>query len=200
MQKYLQSCGHILYLNYYRHKIVDKLSEILPKNISVLDFGCDDGRLSAELLKKRPDLKLTGVDIQEHRESHIENKFVYDGKNLPFKDETFDYAFSSDVLHHSPDILQNLKELKRVVKMGIIIKDHIYTNEFTKFWVSVGDWCFNMQFDIHCHFNFLKLEEWLTLFEHINLLNMNNPFKVAKIYYCEKIVGKKLNPFFVIYK
>jgi SAM-dependent methyltransferase len=41
-----------------------------------------------------------------------------DGENLPFADNSFDYVYSWGVLHHSPNTVQSIAELHRVLKPG----------------------------------------------------------------------------------
>lgn len=56
----------------------------------------------------------------------------YDGINLPFQDEEFDYLYSSHCLEHVKDINQVLKEWYRVVKTDgylVIITPHQYLYE-----------------------------------------------------------------------
>jgi len=55
----------------------------------------------------------------------------YDGKTLPFRDESQDYVFSSHVLEHIPDHRWNLRDWYRVVKPGghiviIVPHQHLY--------------------------------------------------------------------------
>ena len=190
-KKFLQRLG-LIYLNYYRKMIVIELSKLIDKDAEVLDFGCDDGGLSYELLSLRPDISIRGVDIQSHRNELIE-KVIYDGTRLPFKDNSFDCVFCSDVLHHCPDLRFSLEEIKRVSKKSIIIKDHIYTSSFMLFWISLADWCFNVQFDINCHFNFNTKIGWYELFHELDLF-------VKDERYLKNIVGKKFNPIFVLRK
>jgi SAM-dependent methyltransferase len=191
-KKFLQKLG-LVYLNHYRKMIVLELSKLIDHNSKVLDFGCDDGRLSYELLKLRPDISIRGIDIQSHRNELID-KVMYDGKKLPFKDNSFDCVFCSDVLHHCPDLKFSLEEIKRVSKKSIVIKDHIYNGtKFQLFLLSMVDWCFNIQFDINCHFNFKTKVEWYELFHELDLY-----IKDEK--YLKNVAGKKFNPIFVLRK
>ena len=43
---------------------------------------------------------------------------MYDGKKLPFKDSSFDYIFSSEVLEHVFNINEIMSELNRVLKIN----------------------------------------------------------------------------------
>lgn len=76
----------------------------------ILDFGC--GTLTLSLMMKQQCLEafITGIDVDEKVLTIAENKRTdsgfeirldkYDGKFLPYSDETFDKVVSSLVFHH----------------------------------------------------------------------------------------------------
>jgi len=82
----------------------------------LLDFGC--GRKPFENLFSVDEY--IGVDVQHSGHNHRRSKVdvYYDGRRLPFNDESFDSVFSSEVLEHifNPDEI--LPELNRVMKKG----------------------------------------------------------------------------------
>ena len=82
----------------------------------LLDFGC--GRKPYEDLFSVNEY--IGVDMQQTGHDHTNSKVdvFYDGKHLPFDNETFDSLFCSEVLEHifNPDEI--LPELNRVLKPG----------------------------------------------------------------------------------
>lgn len=49
-----------------------------------------------------------------------------DAENLPFRDNTFDLAYSWGVVHHTPDSMRALSEAFRVLKPGASLKAMIY--------------------------------------------------------------------------
>jgi len=82
---------------------------------SLLDFGC--GQKPYE--KLFPNVtSYIGVDIEvsghNHQNSNID--VYYDGKKLPFEDNTFDIVLASEVLEHVPNIIEILSEISRVLK------------------------------------------------------------------------------------
>ena len=83
----------------------------------VLDFGC--GSKPYESLFGHVE-SYTGVDIEVSGHSHANSKVdvFYDGKTLPFADESFDSLVSFEVLEHvfNPD--EVLAEMRRVLKPG----------------------------------------------------------------------------------
>lgn len=100
------------------------------KKSSLIDLGCGDGRLIDCIDKST---KYTGIDISPTQISaakkyiqSIKRKnaivVIGDVLNLPYKDNTFDYALACDVVEHVLDPLKLFEEVRRVVKKeGYII-------------------------------------------------------------------------------
>jgi ubiquinone/menaquinone biosynthesis C-methylase UbiE len=103
----------------------------------LLDIGTGSGRIPINIAKLCPNFEITAVDMSENMlavaqknstangtGNRIEFK-VADAKQLPFKDNTFDLVISHVTLHHIPDPLSMLKEVKRVLKPGggVLIRD-----------------------------------------------------------------------------
>jgi SAM-dependent methyltransferase len=96
----------------------------------VLDFGCGVGRLSNALAEPGP--SVVGVDIaasmierarQIVRHPERISYVHYDGRSLPFPDDSFDSAVSLMVLQHARPVVQLgcLLELQRVVRPGGVL-------------------------------------------------------------------------------
>jgi ubiquinone/menaquinone biosynthesis C-methylase UbiE len=95
----------------------------------ILDAGCGEGHVAIRLASDFG-LNVEGVDLVQksiHRASHLAHKHdlstqchfsVADYSNLPHKDNTFDGVYTMETLVHSPDAIQTLQELKRVLKPG----------------------------------------------------------------------------------
>jgi SAM-dependent methyltransferase len=82
----------------------------------LMDFGC--GRKPYENLFSVNEY--IGVDIEKSGHDHALSKVdvYYDGKTIPFPDETFDSIFCSEVLEHVFNLDELLAELNRVLKKG----------------------------------------------------------------------------------
>ena len=102
----------------------------------VLDFGCGAGRLANAIAAHAEEV--VGIDIAESMidEANRINRhpdrvrFVaYDGKRLPFDDESFDSVVSLISIQHSPPAVQLacLVELQRVVRPGGVLALQIPT-------------------------------------------------------------------------
>lgn len=71
---------------------------------------------------------LTGIDLTEHGARLVGQRLalenlaadiqVGDAENLPFKDGSFDFAYSWGVIHHTEDTARAAREIIRVVKPG----------------------------------------------------------------------------------
>jgi len=105
----------------------DKL-EIVAKYLkrlrgSLLDVGVGSGDIESELVQKKTDLILYGVDISPYAIKKISGKFKGSFKiasvyNLPFDNLFFDHVIALDVLEHIPDlkIFDAYKEIHRVLR------------------------------------------------------------------------------------
>ena len=106
-----------------------KLVNRLLKNTnysSVLDVGCGDGLLLKKYKKDNCDF-IVGIDISLKRlkDTHAvtDNAILVkcDGKNLPFKENKFDLATSTETIEHIPEFRESLKEMGRVAGKYILI-------------------------------------------------------------------------------
>jgi SAM-dependent methyltransferase len=86
-------------------------------NGDVLDFGC--GSKPYEEFFNHCD-QYIGIDIENPSHPH-ENEnidFFYDGTNIPFPNDKFDFVFASEVFEHIFNLEEVLIEIKRVLKPG----------------------------------------------------------------------------------
>ena len=132
------------------HRIkVDVLLSLLAQHhtlqdASVLDVGCGTGSLS-ELIAPRV-RKLAGTDISaasvqqaRHRVPNCEFQ-TYDGRSLPFGENSMDLVFASCVMHHVPpeNWCEFASEMTRVARPGglIAVVEHNPWNPLTRYAVS----------------------------------------------------------------
>jgi SAM-dependent methyltransferase len=100
----------------------------LGRDSSVLEIGCGSGGYALHLAEK-VGCQIVGVDINEPgirsakelaQTSGLGSRARFEqcdvSKKLPFDDETFDAAFSNDVLCHVSGRLDLLREMSRVLK------------------------------------------------------------------------------------
>ncbi|MBI2031247.1 MAG: class I SAM-dependent methyltransferase [Candidatus Levybacteria bacterium] len=126
----------------YKKDIFEKMGLSFKKGNTLLDVGCGDGDDDKIFIEKYS-LKTWGTDI--YKDKNIKNIKALNFKKgsiykIPFKDNSFDYVFLHDVLHHIDEKnqstrlhLDGLKELRRVCKRGgkiIILEANRYNPLF----------------------------------------------------------------------
>ena len=117
--------GHFMDFNLFLKK---------KKNISILDHGCGSG-ITLFFLASKGYENIWGIDMN-HSESFIKRKNAcnkvfkiifntnseriknYNGKKINYKDNSFDYIFSQQVIEHvESNLLENyISEEKRILK------------------------------------------------------------------------------------
>ena len=133
-------------LDYFTEVKARYLCEIAKKylgntrNLSVLDLGCGVGLTDRFLNTEFR--KLYGIDISEGiiEKAALTNPSVcyqvYDGKRIPFTEESMDIVFTVCVMHHiSPSVwLDMIREFHRVLKKGglLVIFEHNPFNPLTR--------------------------------------------------------------------
>lgn len=149
-----------------------KLAPYLKDNCKVLDLGSSDGRLAhcikQELEKEQRKVSFTGCDIHVQTQTYIPI-IEYDGKRLPFEDNSFDCILIVDVLHHTNKPLEVLKEAKRVTRKNILIKDHYWTTQKDFIRLKHADYIGNHPYGIPLPNNFLNKEGWQNLVQKCQL-------------------------------
>jgi SAM-dependent methyltransferase len=140
-------------------RLAELLAELIPQNFSVLDVGCGDGRLDKLLLQRRPDLRIQGVEVSTRPQESFPITY-FDGKTLPFPDQSFDAVMFVDVLHHTDDPMVLLREAARVARQQIILKDHTKQGIFAGARLRFMDYVGNAHHGVALPFNYWTPQQW----------------------------------------
>jgi len=110
------------------------LSQISIKPDSyVLDIGCVGGMAIKEIASTLSNGKVCGIDYSEDMvqlSQKVNDKLIQQGiveiiqasvSSLPFEDDTFDFAIAIESYYFWPDMVNDLKEIKRVLKPGAFL-------------------------------------------------------------------------------
>jgi SAM-dependent methyltransferase len=81
----------------------------------VLDVGC--GRKPYRKIFSKA-VEYVGVDVASSPHLNTGIDFIYDGRTLPFGDDSFDSVVCTEVLEHCPDPKGILSEIARVLRPG----------------------------------------------------------------------------------
>ena len=107
---------------------MDQFLEKMPRGAKILEVGCGGGHLATEIMRRRPDLELTGLDLsheqiarakKRNRNSPGSPRFVQGSAlELPFDEGSFDGLFSVASIKHWPDQRLGVSECVRVLRPG----------------------------------------------------------------------------------
>lgn len=133
---------------------------------SLLDVGCAKGFMMYDFSRLIPGLSVEGIDISEYA---IKNGMpemlpylkVASADNLPYEDNSFDYAISITTLHNfeKDGVIKALQELERVSRKGSFITVDAYTNDNEK--QRMYAWNLTAKTILH-------VDEWKELFKEAN--------------------------------
>ncbi len=137
----------------------------LPKGVKILDIGSGNG-LAAHLLRKKG-FDIVPMDIHEGQYDDSEKPIVYDGKKIPFADNTFQSGIILTVLHHIDNPDEILQEATRVCKNLVIMED-IYNNKLEQYLTYFLDSLANLFYSPCPHTN-KNDAEWKAAFEKYGL-------------------------------
>ncbi len=144
------------------------IESLLPEGTSILDVGCGDGTLDSLIQAQRSDLAIEGVDVLLRPDTKIPVQ-QFDGFEIPHSDDSFDCVVFVDVLHHSRDAAQLLREAKRVARQFVVIKDHrrngLFALQTLRFMDDIG----NRRFGVDLPYNYWSHEQWRAAFADAGL-------------------------------
>lgn len=96
----------------------------------ILDVGTGTAQIPIELASRSLSVKITAVDLAAHMLQLAQRNVIaaglgsavrlehVDAKGLPFADASFDVVMSNSIVHHIPEPLDALCEMRRVLRPG----------------------------------------------------------------------------------
>lgn len=113
---------------YYQGAMLESLRELwVGPHGKLLDVGGGTGVIAQAIAELFPVQEVHAVDVVDRFCSTLSVPTKhYDGKTLPFADNSFDAATLNNVMHHVPLAARAdlLREIQRVVDGPLYIKDH----------------------------------------------------------------------------
>jgi ubiquinone/menaquinone biosynthesis C-methylase UbiE len=144
------------------------LATRIPRDATVLDVGCGDGHLARLALRRRPDIRITGIDVLVRRTTQIP-VVAFDGRTLPYPDRSFDVVMFVDILHHAEDPRGLLREGARVARQSVLIKDHTVSGFLARPTLRLMDWVGNARYRVALPYNYWTRDQWDTALATLGL-------------------------------
>jgi SAM-dependent methyltransferase len=148
--------------------LANHISDFLSRGAVVLDVGCGDGLIAAEVRRKRPDVTMTGIDVLVRSSAHIPVA-SFDGKAIPYESGTFESVLLVDVLHHTTDPSVLLREARRVARTEVILKDHTMDGPLSGTLLRFMDRVGNERHGVESVYNYWPTVRWRSSFDELGL-------------------------------
>ena len=125
---------------------------LAPESALVLDAGTGTARIPILLCQQRPQWQVIGIDRSKMmlqigaanvKQAGLQAQITLadeDARQLPYPDDYFDAVVSNSLVHHLPEPLPFLQELKRVLKPhgAIVLRDLLRPMDFATVDALVG--------------------------------------------------------------
>lgn len=126
----------MLNLRELRSEELNRILSFFPPEAHILEIGAGAGWQALSLQNNGHHVQAVDLHNSSYLEHAVFPVIPYDGRNLPFKSNSFDAVFSSNVLEHIQHLNSFNDEIHRVLKSyGIVI--HILPTGSWRFWTSI---------------------------------------------------------------
>lgn len=148
--------------------LAEALAAKIPESASVLDIGCGDGTIASLVSRQNPSIAIQGIEIAPRPVCRIPCR-KYDGKTIPYPEDSFDLCMFVDVLHHTGGIESLLKEASRVSRKYVLIKDHLAENALDHQTLRLMDWVGNRPHGVVLPYQYQSRAQWEKCFSAAGL-------------------------------
>lgn len=137
----------------------------------ILDFGAAEGFV-AEALVQGSDFRAELIDVIDLNESRLPHR-IYDGRTLPYRDDSFDAVISVYTMHHVENPEQSLQEVSRVARRRVVLVEstfrHAWQHRLLRFLDRAANRLRSGGRMSEESLQFRSVPEWLALFERLGL-------------------------------
>lgn len=147
------------------NQLTPKMFPFITSKDTILDIGSGTGVISKTIQIKKG-ITPTLVDVQFNSMCDLYPVVIYDGKTLPFAENTFKKSLLITVLHHCADSSRVLDEAARVTEKQIIVVEDLFDDLLSRVITFVGDCLVN--WEIHSPFTNNSKQNWIKIFEDKN--------------------------------
>jgi len=148
--------------------LADMLEKLLPDEGRVLDIGSGDGAMAAELMRRKPGLKIEGIDTLVRPQTAIPTR-AFDGVHIDSPDGTYDCCVFVDVLHHADQPEELLAEAVRVNRGTVVIKDHLRDGILAQQTLTFMDRVHNARYGVSLPCRYWSTQEWEKIISSMGL-------------------------------
>lgn len=149
------------YFLYHKYELIQQYY-----GSACLDVGSGNGDFSKFLRNRNH--QVTSIDVVD--QSRHNPTYLFNGKDVPFDDDSFDTSLLMFVLHHTDFQQELLKDLIRVTKDHIIIAEDIICNGFDR---MLGAIHLNSSPWVKGNDSFKTHDGWLAVFKDLELEVVN---------------------------
>ena len=131
----------------------------------LLEVGSGPGSVLCEF--REAGFQIDAVDVTDTSFSASLRPTLYNGRDMPYANNTYDTALLLTVLHHTSEPDEILLETARVARRIIVLED-VYDGPWQRKYTKVADSITNLEFFGHPHSN-RSDAEWRESFTRLNL-------------------------------
>ncbi len=138
--------------------IASNLAQHVDSRHALLEIGAGKGRV-ARALHQATGVDIELVDVVDYNETELLLR-LYDGRQLPFDDCSFDYSLLIFVLHHTPDPLIVLREALRVSRLGLLVVENHVAGPVRRPITRIFDSIPHFQHGVPICYHTMTIDEW----------------------------------------